>query len=77
MLLNRKQPKNGVTQDRIHRSHQDVPTRWRSKLGSMLSYTTFTDHIDSAFNGLDIDRDIFNAFLMINKPHGRIYISAL
>lgn len=47
----------GVTQDRLHRLKRDIPTRWHSRLGTMLTYITEVNNIAAICNELDLSSD--------------------
>lgn len=55
--MQEKQVERGLTQDRIHRLKNDVPTRWRSRLGAMSTYITELDNISAVVSELSISRD--------------------
>ena len=52
-----KEANIGVTQDRFLRLKHDVPTRWHSRLGSMLNYFVQIDHIAEVTKELGISCD--------------------
>lgn len=54
MMFREVQMQRGVTQDRLNRLKRDIPIRWHSRLGSMLTYITELDNIASIFSELEI-----------------------
>lgn len=54
ILLKQKQIDSGVTNDRLHRLKHDIPTRWHSRLGAMLTYITEYDNILKVVTELNI-----------------------
>lgn len=51
----------GVTQDRLQKLKHDIPTRWHSRLGAMLTYITELEKISSVVSMLNISsKDVPN-----------------
>lgn len=55
ILLHEKLSKTGVTEDRIHRLKREIPTRWHSRLGAMLTYITEVENIAKVAAEMSID----------------------
>lgn len=57
VLFIEKQRAAGVTNDRLHRLKHNIPTRWHSRLGAMLTYLTDFDHVSAVKEEMEIDDD--------------------